>query len=147
MGKQTGNEAKLYRNTGTYGSPVWDEVTNVRDLDLGVEKGQADASTRGASWRQYLTTLKDASIDFSMLWDTSDLDFSAIQDAFFNDTQVELAIMDGDISVAGAEGLRATFDVVTFTRHEPLEDAMSVDVAIKPSAEADNAPAWYVVAT
>jgi len=147
MGKKTGNEAKLYRNAGTYDVPDWDEVSNVRDLTLGVEKGSTDASTRGATWRQYLTTLKDAAIDWQMLWDTDDADFSAFQDAFFNDSQVEIAIMDGDIDTAGSEGLRLTVDVMSFSRNEPLENSLSVDVSVKPSAEASHAPAWYTVST
>ena len=147
MGKKTGNEAILYRNDGTFEAPDWVEVENVKDLTLGIEKGSVDASTRGSIWRQFLTTLKDASIDWQSLWDTEGADFSAFQDAFFDDTQIELAVMDGDITVAGAEGLRVTVDVMGFTRNEPLEDAMSVDVTTKPSAKADNPPAWYVSTT
>ena len=146
MGKKIGLEAKLYRNTGTYESPSWAEMTNVRDLTLNVEKGEADVTTRGATWRLTRATLKDAGVEFEMLWDTADAAFTAIQQAFFNGTSLELAIMDGDVAAAGSQGLRATFEVMNFSRSEPLEEAMTVSVTVKPTS-ADNAPEWLTVTT
>jgi len=49
--------------------------------------------------------------------------------------------MDGDITDPDSEGLRATFDIFNFTRNEALEEAILVDVSIKPTY-ADNAPEW-----
>jgi hypothetical protein len=84
MGVRLGLEAKLYRNTGTSGSPTWTEMTNVKDLTLNLEASEADVTTRGnAGWRATLAALKDASIEFEMVWDTADAAFTAIKDAFF----------------------------------------------------------------
>ena len=59
MGIKLGMEAKLYRNTGTYAAPTWVELTNVKDLTLNLEAGEADVTTRGnAGWR---TTAASAS--------------------------------------------------------------------------------------
>ena len=59
-----GLKAKLYRNTGSYGSPTWNEVKNVKDVTLTIEKGEADVSTRGNDgWRALIGTLKSASIE------------------------------------------------------------------------------------
>jgi len=38
-----------------------------------------------------------------MVWDTADASFEAIRDAFFAGTAIELAVMDGDITVVGNE--------------------------------------------
>ena len=142
MGIKLGMEARLYRNTGTYAAPVWVEVTNVKDVTLSLEKGEADVTTRANNgWRATVGTLKDASVEFQMVWDTADAAFAAIQQAFFNNTTIEFAIMDGDITDATSEGLRATFDIFNFTRNENLEEAIMVDVSIKPTYAA-NAPAW-----
>ncbi|MCC7085615.1 MAG: hypothetical protein IT427_11490 [Pirellulales bacterium] len=123
MPNRLGLEAKLYRNTGTYASPTWVEVTNVKDLTLSLEKGEADVTTRANSgWRATIGTLKDASIEFQMVWDTADANFTAIQEAFFDNTQIEFAVMDGGIAASGSQGLRATFDVLSFTRNEALEE-------------------------
>lgn len=142
MGAKTGLECKLYRNTGTWDIPVWNEIGNVRDLTQSLEKAMADVSTRGATWRRHKSGLKDASIDFQMVWDTDDDDFTAIQEAFLNGTTIELAAMDGDIAVAGAEGFRSDFEVSTFSRPEPLEDAVLVDVTVVP-AYTIQTPYWH----
>ena len=142
MGIRLGMEARLYRNTGTYAAPTWVEVTNVKDVTLNLEKGEADVTTRAnQGWRATVGTLKDASVEFQMVWDTNDTAFAAIQQAFFNNTNIEFAVMDGDITDPASEGLRATFDIFNFTRNENLEEAIMVDVSIKPTY-ADNAPEW-----
>ena len=61
MAKKIGLEAKLYRNTGTYESPSWSEMTNVRDLTLNVEKGEADVTTRGATWPASAAAIRPSS--------------------------------------------------------------------------------------
>ncbi|MEQ8789483.1 MAG: phage tail tube protein [Pirellulaceae bacterium] len=142
MSTRLGMDAKLYRNTGDYATPVWVEVSNVKDVTLNLEKGEADVTTRAnGGWRATVGTLKDASIEFQMVWDTVDAGFDAIRQAFFNNTPLEFAVMDGDITDPDSEGLRATFDIFNFTRNEALEEAIMVDVSIKPTY-ADNAPEW-----
>jgi len=142
MSTRLGMDAELYRNTGDYATPVWVEVSNVKDVTLNLEKGEADVTTRAnQGWRATVGTLKDASIEFQMVWDTVDAGFDAIRQAFFGNTPLEFAVMDGDITDPDAEGLRATFDIFNFTRNEALEEAILVDVSIKPTY-ANNAPEW-----
>ena len=142
MATRLGMDAKLYRNTGTYAAPAWQEIGNVKDVTLNLEKGEADVTTRANNgWRATVGTLKDASIEFQMVWDTLDSGFDAIRQAFFNNASIEFAVMDGAISDPDSEGLRATFDIFNFTRNEALEEAIMVDVSIKPTY-AENAPEW-----
>ncbi len=146
MGIRLGMQGRLYRNTGSYAAPVWEPLNNVRDLTLNLEKGEADVTTRGNnSWRATAPTLKDGSIEFEMVWDTEDAGFTAIQQAYFTDGTIEMAIMDGDITTSGMQGLRATMGVTNFTRNEELEEAMRASVSMKP-AYAANAPEWMNVA-
>jgi len=145
MGVKLGGKARLYRNTGDYMSPVWANMPNVKDLTLNLEKGEADVSTRGnAGWRATLATLKDGTVEFEMVWDTEDEGFTAIQQAYFDDTPIEVAVMDGEITTPGNQGLRATMSVTNFSRNEPLEEALTVQVSIKPTYAA-NSPEWMVV--
>ncbi|WP_437226009.1 phage tail tube protein [Planctomicrobium sp. SH661] len=142
MGVRLGLDAKLFRNSGSYESPSWQEMPNVKDLTLNVEAGEADASTRGnAGWRAILATLKDGSIEFEMVWDTADAGFTAIKDAFFGNTSVEFAALDGAVTSAGSQGLRATMAITTFSRNEPLEEAITVSVTAKPTY-AEHPPEW-----
>jgi len=145
MPVRLGLDARLYRNTGTFAAPVWNHVQNVKDVTLNLEAGEADVSTRGTGgWRATVATLKDASVEFEMVWDTADDDFASIRDAFLNRGAVEFAVMDGDIAAPGSQGLRATCMVTTFSRNEPLEEAVTVSVTIKPTFAA-NPPLWLVV--
>jgi hypothetical protein len=144
MAIRLGLDAKLYRNTGSGGSPTWDLVGNVRDVTLNLETGEADVTTRGNNgWRATVGTLKDASIEFEMVWDTGDADFTAFKDAFFNGTPIELAVMDGDIATTGAQGLRAVCRIINFTRSEALEEAITVSVTAKPTYSA-SPPSWLM---
>ena len=133
MAIKLGMEAKLYY--GAAGATANTELTNVKDVTLNLETGEADVTTRG--WRATVATLKNGSVEFEMIWDTSDAGFTAIREAYFNNTAIALAILDG----ANGEGLDADFSITNFTRNEPLEEAMTVSVTAKPTYST-RAPAW-----
>jgi predicted secreted protein len=139
-----GANCKLYRNTGTYGTPVWDLIDIVRDLTLSLDKSEADATTRAAAgWKQFLAGLKTGSVEFDVIWDTGHLDFIALQGSFANNTILDIAVMDGPIATAGSAGLRAEMVVFTLTRNESLEEAVTASITCKPAYSA-NPPVWFV---
>ena len=131
-----GMEAKLFY--GVAGATAATELTNVKDVTLNLESGEADVTTRGnAGWRATVGTLKTGSVEFEMIWDSADAGFAAIKDAYFNNTPIALAILDG----AGGEGLDADFSITNFSRKEALEEAITVSVTAKPTYST-RAPAW-----
>ena len=100
-----GLDAKLFR--GAAGSQASTEVTNVKDLTLNLESGEADVTTRATKgWKAYVATLKEASLEFSILYDPDDADFTAFQTAYFSNTPMALFISDGQDT---AHGLDADF--------------------------------------
>lgn len=141
-----GYEAETSHNTGVWATPVWDGVGLIQDtLELNLEKGEADVTTRaGNGWRQRIGTLKDGSVQFQMLWEAADADFAAFRDAWLNDTLIDCAVMDQDITVSGAQGLRAEMTVLNFSRSEPLDGALTSSVNVAPGASS-NAPVWMIV--
>ena len=141
MSVTRGKDFKLYRNADDPydNSPSWSLVTNVRDLTRNVEKALADASTRAASVRQQVSTMIDVSIDFQMVYDGGS-DVTAFEDAFWESTDIELAFLDGLISVSGAKGLRGMFQVSKFTVNEALEDVGLVDVSVVIAYNTTNPP-------
>lgn len=142
---QIGADCILYRNTGTYDTPVWDEVPLVKDLTQTLEKGDADISTRGSGgWRVKIGTLKDGNLQFDLVWETGDEDFEAVRDAYLNNTLLDLAAMDGDITAAGSQGLRAEMSILSFTRAETLDGAVMAAVKAQPGSVV-NAPEWMVI--
>jgi predicted secreted protein len=147
MSVKLGMDAKLYFCVaGIGGTPVWTELSNVKNLTLNLTKGEADVTTRAnGGWKATAGTLKEGSIEFEMVWDTADAGFTAIQQAYFGNTLIGLAVMDGAVATAGSQGLWADCMITDFSREEPLEEAMSVKVSAKPSYST-NPPVWKTVA-
>jgi len=142
-----GLNAKLYiDDQSSYASPTWSLVDNCKDLTLTLEKNDADVTTRGNNgWRAVVGVLKDATVEFQMVWDTDDANFQLIKDAFLNGDPVNIAAMDGLIATPGSEGLRALMTVTKFTRNEPLEEALTVDVSLRPTYFPADPAEWLVV--
>lgn len=154
MGFALGLDAKIYRLT-TGSRAAWpateapanlSEITNVRDVTVNMTKAEADATTRGSGgWKQTVATLKDASIEFEMVWDTADTHFTAIQESFTSqNSPIALAILDGVSTTADTQGLWADFMVTGFEKTEPLEGVQMVKVTVKPTYSAV-APEWVTV--
>jgi predicted secreted protein len=136
MALRLGMNCKLYQ--GVAGSTATNLMDNVKDLALNLSTGEADVTTRGNDgWRATVGTLKDGSVEFSMVWDTEDAGFSALKDAFFGNTAIALLVLDG----TDGSGLDADFSVINFTRTENLEEAVTVDVSCKPTYST-RAPSW-----
>ena len=130
-----GLDAKLLR--GAAGATGATEVTNVKDLTLSLESGDADVTTRAMQgWKASVATLKEASLEFGMIYDTEDADFTAFQTAYFSNTPLALFVTDGD-----GHGLDADWSITGFSVEQPLEEAMSVSVTAKPTAST-RAPSW-----
>lgn len=136
MASVLGMNCKAYY--GDAGSTADTEITNIRDVTINLETGEADVTTRGNSgWRATAATLKDGSVEFEMVWDTSDAAFTAIQTAWSASTAIALAFLDGE----SGSGLDADFVITNFSRAEPLEEAVTVSVTAKPTYST-RAPAW-----
>ena len=142
MGKKLGLEGKLYYDPLGVGKSSWTELDNCKDVNLSMEAGEADVTTRGNNgWRATIATLLDAGIEFEMVYDTADEGFTALQTAFLAKSTIGIAVMDGDITQAGSQGLQADCVITSFGRNEPLEEGMSVPVTIKPTYSS-TAPEW-----
>ena len=105
MAAQIGNAYKAYRATAALASVVaatvdamtWNLVSNVKDVTTNLEASEADATTRGSTFRQYIAGMLDGSVEFEMIADSADADFTALQSAFFAKTTVPMAFMNGGL--------------------------------------------------
>ena len=84
-----------------------------------------------------MATLKEASVEFEMVWDTADAGFAAIKNAFFGNDPIGFQVLDE----TGGQGLQADFSITNFSRSEALEEAISVSVTAKVTYSA-TAPSW-----
>lgn len=139
-----GADCKLYRNTGTWASPTWNEIQRARDVTINLERAEADMSSRVTEWKLTKGALKDLTIEFDLVYHQDDPDYVVLRDAFLNNTTVEMTALDGSSATNGSEGPRAHMTVLQFGRPEPLEDTVRIPITVKP-ANAANAPEWYIV--
>jgi len=139
MAIKLGMDAVLkYKTGGQAGGGSWTALGNVKDVTLNLETGEADVTTRAnAGWRATVGTLKEASVEFEMVWDTADAGFTAIKNAFFNNAVIGLQVLDG----TSGQGLQADFSITNFSRSEALEEAITVSVTAKVTYSA-TAPSW-----
>ena len=109
-------------------------VNNVRDVEINLSKDTVEITSRASTgFKQRVGTLKDATITTSILWQPGDANFETLRDAYLNDTEVYVAALDQTIATAGAQGIAGNFNVVDFSRGEPLGDVMTASVELSPS--------------
>ena len=123
-----GMNAKLYH--GVAGTTAATEMTNVRDVTLTLEAGEADVTTRAnLGWRATAPTLRECSAEFEMVWDPDDAGFTAIKTAFLASDLIALKVLDK----AAGQGPDGDFAITSFSRAEALEEAITVSVTAKLS--------------
>jgi TP901-1 family phage major tail protein len=130
-----GMNAKIYQGAAGAELAALAEMSNVRDVTLNLEAGEADVTTRANSgWRATAPTLRECTTEFEMVWKPGDAGFDAIKAAFLAGTTVELAVLDQARETAGAQGPKGSFSITSFSRNEALEEAITVSVTAKLAA-------------
>jgi hypothetical protein len=150
-GPQTGFSAKLYRNTGTVATPTWSEIAEIGDLSLnGMERSVAELKRRGKKFTKGLPSLINLmTVEFRFHSGLDGTNFDALNAAFFSGVVSEYAVMSGDITTSGEEGLRLPAFVSSFPWNQPLEDVIGHDMVltlgymVESTVEVD--PNWYAV--
>jgi hypothetical protein len=105
-----GLDMTLYYNTGTFATPTWVLITNVRDLKHGQALGEADVLIRGptSGAKRKLTEplLIEDVFNWEMVYDETDTAFIALRGFKENRTMVEFAFMNGPVATSGSSGFR-----------------------------------------
>lgn len=139
MSVKRGIDCKLFR--GEAGTTADTLVENVKDVTLNMESGEADVTTRKADgWKAYVATLKEASLEFTILYDPEDDDYKAFNTAYMTNQPIAFFVTDGS-----GEGLDADFSITNFSMEQPLEEAVSISVTAKITAS-ERKPAWKTAA-
>lgn len=132
-----GIDCKVYRNSGTYGSPTWSLVNPVIEVTVNLENSAFDASNRDSNYRLQLPALTDISVDLRMHKDKADADFEALEDAAQGRTTIDLLILDGVQTSGDSDGWRIQGFFTSWNESQPLEDAVTVDATFVPAATAN----------
>ena len=124
-----GAKAKLYFGDAGAALSNLTELDNVKDVTVNMDKGSADTTTRAnQGFRSETPTLKEVQIECEIQFKINDAAYTALRDAWLNDTPLRLAALTGDRTESGSEGPMGDFGIKTFNRSEPLEDTIKVSV-------------------
>lgn len=120
-------------------TPTYTEVKIARNVSINLERGQIDVSGRGDDWNQYAAGRTDGTVEFEMLVDKSNSEYSILSTAFFAKSEIAIMALDGDKATTGSEGIAGNFVLTNFTRNEQDQEAITYSVTASPSS--DNV--WY----
>jgi len=147
----TGHKAKMYRNTGSVATPVWSEIDEVGDVSIAdLTMNWAELKRRGNSFAKGLASIIGMiAVEARLIYGLDATNYDAIRAAALAGTVEQYAIMNGDITTSGNEGMKIPLGVENFPWDQPLEDVVGHDVRwvcaymIDGGSEVD--PAWYTV--
>lgn len=135
VGPVAGQDCKTYYNSGTHASPTWVEVT--RAIDAAVSEfgvNQVEAKARISNFEAFVNGLIKTGCTFTYLHIRgTDTVRDAMLGMVTGRTSKEFAFMDGGITLVGARGLRAFFNMEKFTWGQNQEGAQIYDASLKPA--------------
>jgi hypothetical protein len=148
MAARTGFAHKLYRNTGTFGSPTWTEVKNIGDIKIPLIDTEVNQNSRATRFKQYLKGHVDLKPNFPIPYDPSaSSDYLAFEAAAQSaDATLDLAFADGAIATVGTKYIRIPEALIFFgERDEALEGVVMQPVTCAPKLNATNQPSYVTV--
>ena len=139
--KKAGTAAQVYRNTGSYGSPVW-AALRVEALKFTDKPGAVfDTSDRTISVNTKIGTRYEWMLEFEFLWDASDTGLAAVVTAMQSNGGIELNVTDDAIATTGTKGLRAEWTSESgWDNDAQLQAGQKIKAKFVPYGNYTNAP-------
>ncbi len=125
-----GQRCKFYGNTGTVGTPVWDEFTAISDLSIpDLEMGVAELKRRGNNFTKNLATLVQSfSVDCHYNSNLDTTTYGLLKTEFLAGTAKQYAVMDGAVASAGSMGLKIPLLIKSFPWDQAQESVIGHDL-------------------
>ncbi len=135
MAKKIGYAAKLFG--GAAGTTPSTEITHAKDVKVSVSIDIVDATDRSTDgWKDNLAALKDATLSFTLVYDSADTNYSAIRSAAMSNTPYAFKPSNGNGS-----GLDADWTISKFDEDQSNGEAISAEVEAVPYCGNRN-PSW-----
>ena len=134
-----GINAKCYRNTGSWGSPTWSEVTCISDFTLPVGWDTVEAPTRASRVKSGARTLVALNPTGKLKSSVDEENYLAFWEALMAapgsaEEELDLLILNGPHTTNGCRGYRGMFIVTKGDEDQGLGNALFNDIALMPSA-------------
>lgn len=139
--------------------PTFVEIGTAMDVTLNLTAATADVTTRAAGgWRQNVATLKEGTVDFTVLWEPDDEVFTELMNSYLDQCPLRYLVLDGPkdgfvssgdthgrcSEVGDVTGLLSDFMITSFSRNEALEEGVTADVTLEVSLGLQ-LPTWIVM--
>jgi hypothetical protein len=138
-------KAKIYRNTGTFASPTWVAINNVRDANMGAAWDKGDAAVRATRVKIYAPTQVDLAANCVVRCDDADAGYGALDDASISSATLDLLILDGPITVEGTRGWRGAFHISNTGQDQSIGSVLYKNFDIFPGFSTDGYPKSIIV--
>jgi hypothetical protein len=139
-----GITSELHINTGSYGSPTWDEADLIADASVNANWEEGDASTRRTRVKETEPTQMNLEITGRIRVDSTDAAYQAIKEAFIEGSSMDVLILNGPIDVNGSHGYRFDGKVFNMTEDQSLGSVIFREFTIKPCISV-NVPQYVMV--
>jgi hypothetical protein len=130
-----GPNARLYRNSGTYDSPVWNRISLRSQLALRLGTTETDVTAEDSEGEEETqVVLRARSLEFEQLVSDppeEDEDYNVLDAAYESADPIEFAVASGDISVGTTRYRRLKCQITQFDEDLGVKDAMKVSVSAK----------------
>jgi len=144
--KKRGFDGNVYRNTGSHVSPTYNQIESAQDIKIGDAWKTFDASSRASQVAKELPAQLDWSIEFSVIWDSTDVDLQALRSAYRNKTAIDLTFLDGDSGTSTSSGPQAEWLIKEMPYDAPLQDGMKVTFKCVPHGNCSFEPLYVTIA-
>jgi len=143
---QPGILAKVYRNTGSYGSPTWTAVTLARNVASAAKWNRGDASIKAT--RAVLQEKTQVAITgtIEVRADPADASYSAMFAAAMGDSTsaIDLMIIGGPITQEGVVGVRGVMNL-DFEDNHAINEVVYTTFAYDPAWASGGYPSKVVM--
>src|SRR5690349_56627 len=131
---QSGDQCRLYKNTGTNASPVWVEIDKCKDLSAPVTFGEGDSSARDCEFELTESGLIKIEVTFGYQYvPGTDAIYDALVTELVARTERIYAIADGDITTSGTRYIKLPAQLRGMDNEEPLDGAKVSGFRLKPT--------------
>lgn len=112
---------------------IGDQIGDL-NIDMGRSGGTTIASRASGGWEEQAPGLRTLEITFTItLKPTTDAFALALRTAYLNDAELTIAALTKPKATSGAEGPRVNMTVENYSRGEPVNGAITVDVTLRLS--------------
>ncbi|MGL5097508.1 MAG: hypothetical protein ACRDD1_18115 [Planctomycetia bacterium] len=133
-----GIDAKLYRNTGTYGTPTWTSVDCISDCAVSPVWDKNEVMIRASRTKMQVKTMLGIEVAAKLLATLSgDTQLIAIQDAMNSDAQHDFLVLNAATTAIGARGWRFWGQVFQASESQNPGDTLFYDCVIAPTLPID----------